>query len=133
MPWRANGSMARWSAPGWWSVTKENAVRHRFPFLSSRMCVAIETNRVYASGWSPTSAAITVSPYSFAARSLAIAASDGLPCSATCAAASPVVAAAMAVARGMDASSRRHWSSATGCEWTTRMSSSATSAGPTRR
>ena len=52
---RANGSIARCSAPGWWSVTNENAVRHGFPFTSSRMWVATETKRVNASGWSPTS------------------------------------------------------------------------------
>ena len=83
-----------------------------------------------ASGWSPTSAAMTVSPCSLAARSLAIATSVGSPRSATCAAASAVVAAAIAVAHGIDASSRRHWSSATGWECTARISSSATSGGP---
>ena len=45
---------------------------------------------------------------------LAIAASVESPFAATCAAASPVVGAAIAVAHGIAASSFRHWSSATG-------------------
>ena len=55
---------------------------------------------------------------------------SGRRSSATCRAASAVVAAAIAVAHGIPATSARHWSSATGCERITRISSSGTS--PTR-
>ena len=44
---------------------------------SRRVCVATETKRVYASGWSPTSRATTCRPWNRTARSPAIAAS---PC-----------------------------------------------------
>ncbi len=47
--------------PGWWSVTKESAVRQPSPPAT---CVygAIATKRVNAPGWSPTSSAITCEP-----------------------------------------------------------------------
>src|SRR3954451_11967024 len=57
----------------------------------------------------------------------------GSASSATTDAASPVVVAATARAPGSEASSLRHWSSATGCEWISRISDSGTSAGPTRQ
>ena len=58
---------------------------------------------------------------------------EGSPPSATSAAASAVVPAAIAVAHGIAASSRLHWSSAAGCERTTRICSSGTFSSPTRQ
>ena len=49
---------------------------------------------------------------------------------ATTEAASPVVEAATARAPGSEARSLRHWSSATGCEWISRISESADYGGP---
>ena len=71
-------------------------MRQLSPSRSMRVYGATETKRVYASGWSPTSPAMRLSPYMRAARSLAIAASVGSPRSATSEAASAVVAAAIA-------------------------------------
>jgi hypothetical protein len=79
----------------------------------------------------PTLSASDTSECTRAARALAIAATEGSPSSATAAAASPVVADTTAVAQGIEASSPRHWSSATGWERISRTSSRGTIAGPT--
>ena len=56
----------------------ENAVRHWPSRRSSRVYGATETNRVNASGWSPTFPSMIVSPLIRAARSLAIATTVGI-------------------------------------------------------
>ena len=128
--WRANGSIARWSAPGWWSVTNENAVRQRLavhvePHVGRDGDEARERLRVVAD----------------------VVGDDGEPVQARGALARDRDLRRIAVLgdvrgrvggrRGRDrgrsgiaASSMRHWSSATGCEWTARTCSSGTSARP---
>ena len=134
MPWRASGSSARWSAPGRWSVVNENAVRHWPSRRSSRVYGAMETKRVYASGWSPTFPSMIVEAVD-AGGPVARDRDHGWVCRGR-----PRRRRVTGRRRGdrasrwaVEASSLRHWSSATGCEWISRTSSSATSAGPTRQ
>ncbi len=98
MPWRANGSIARCSAPGRWSVTNENAVRQSSAERSRRVPVR-DRDKARVRGLVVADVAVDhLQPVQGRSALTAIAVTEGSPPSATSAAASAVVPAAIAVA-----------------------------------